>query len=133
MKIILPMSRFNNLIMVDVFIWNVKWQKYNQMLITLDTGASVTTISSDILHKLGYDVTSGNSRRITTASGIEYVRALNIEKLKIGSKEQMNVEIYAHSFPQESFSLGVLGLNVLQKFDVNLLFSRDRIELTEIE
>ena len=132
MKIILPMRRFDNLIMIDVFIWNLNQQKYSQMLITLDTGASVTTISSDILHKLGYDITSGISRRITTASGIEYVKALNVEKLKIGSIEQTNVETYAHSFPQESFSLGVLGLNVLQKFDVNLLFSKRQVELTPL-
>ena len=40
--------------------------------------------------------------------------------------------VYAHSFPQESFATGVLGLNVLSLFDVNLLFSKQLIELTEI-
>ena len=43
-----------------------------------------------------------------------------------------NVLVYAHTFPQESFASGVLGLNVLSKFDVNLLFSKKLIELTLI-
>ena len=39
-----------------------------------------------------------------------------------------NVQVYAHTFPQESFSSGVLGLNVLSLFDVNMLFSKGLIE-----
>ena len=119
------------MIMIDVHLWNINRQNYDQMLITIDTGASVTTVSSDILVKLGYDVALGENRRITTASGVEYVKSINISKLKIGNFELSDIEVYAHSFPQESFSLGVLGLNVLRNFDVNLLFSKGRIELLE--
>ena len=43
-----------------------------------------------------------------------------------------NVLVYAHTFPQESFSTAVLGLNVLTGFDVNFLFSKGLIELTKI-
>jgi len=131
MKTILPMRGLYNLIMIDVHLWNINRQNYDQMLITIDTGASVTTVSSDILVKLGYDVALGENRRITTASGVEYVKSINISKLKIGNFELSDIEVYAHSFPQESFSLGVLGLNVLRNFDVNLLFSKGRIELLE--
>jgi len=102
------------------------------MSITVDTGASVTTISTDILFHAGYDITSGTTKRITTASGIEYVKEILVEKIKLDTFEMNDVLVYAHTFPQESFSSGVLGLNVLSRFDVNMLFGTGLIELTSI-
>jgi predicted aspartyl protease len=129
MKTVLEMSFISELVMVDINIWNKFISNYSQMSITVDTGASVTTISSDILYKLGYDISSGKVRRVITASSVEYVRTVTIDKLKLGEIEIENIEVYAHSFPESSFSLGVLGLNVLRNYDVNLLFSKREIEL----
>jgi hypothetical protein len=42
------------------------------------------------------------------------------------------VEVYGHMFPEESFSLGVLGLNVLKQFDIELLFSTKNITFTTL-
>jgi len=53
-----------------------------------------------------------------------------LEKIKLGNMELKNIPVYAHTFPQESFSTGVLGLNVLQDFDIQLLFSRQQIILS---
>ena len=99
----------------------------------LDTGASVTTISTDMLHKLGYGISSGKEKRIITASSVEYVRPVMIDKISIGGIELENIEVYAHTFPESSFSLGVLGLNVLRHFDVSLFFSKKEIELIRID
>jgi len=131
MKATLDMSFLSDLIMVDVSLWNKIINGYSHMLITVDTGASVTTISTDMLHKLGYDISSGKEKRIITASSVEYVRSVIIDRFKIGGIELENIEVYAHTFPESSFSLGVLGLNVLKSFDINLLFSKREIELTQ--
>ena len=40
---------------------------------------------------------------------------------------------YAGKIPEESFSIGVIGLNVLSQFDINILFSKKIIELIKIE
>ena len=109
-----------------------KENAYNKLSITIDTGASVTVISTDILFRAGYDVANENVRRITTASGIEYVKELTIDKVMLDNYELRNVMVCAHTFPQESFSSGVLGLNVLSEFDVNILFSKGLIELTKV-
>ena len=101
------------------------------MMITLDTGASVTTISTDLLHNIGYNTTGGKELRIITASGVEYVKSVYLDKMKIGAFEIENVEVYSHTFPESSFSLGVLGLNVLRQFDTNLLFSKNEVEFTK--
>jgi len=129
MKTVLDMVFLSDLVMVDINLWNKVTNVYNHMLITVDTGASVTTISTDLLYKLGYSVSSGQQRRIITASSVEYVRSVTIDKLRIGGVELNNIEVYAHTFPESSFSLGLLGLNVLKNFDMNFLFSKKVIEL----
>ena len=76
----LKINPFSGLIMVDIKIWNKNKSKLDRLPITVDTGASVTTISTDILFQAGYDVTSGRVVRITTASGIEYVKEVLLIK-----------------------------------------------------
>ena len=115
---------------IDVKMWSRVKNTYRTASLFLDTGAAVTTISKDILHILGYDTQSKEKRRITTASGIEYVDEVFIERLMIAGYELKNVKVYAHTFPQESFSDGVIGINVLSKFDMFISFPRKILELT---
>jgi len=115
---------------IDVKMWSRVKSTYRTASLFLDTGAAVTTISKDILHILGYDTQSKEKRRITTASGIEYVDEVYIEKLMIAGYELQNVKVYAHTFPQESFSDGVIGINVLSKFDMFISIKKKILELT---
>ena len=66
-----------------------------------------------------------------TGSGIAYVSEVLFDKIKIGKFVLHNVLIYAHDFPEESFTTGVIGLNVISAFDVNLIFSKRLIEITQ--
>jgi len=131
MKTKLKMNLLPELLMIDARLWNRISNDYSKMMITLDTGASVTTISTDVLHSIGYDTSGGKELRIITASGAEYVKSVYLDKMKIGTFEIENVEVYSHTFPESSFSLGVLGLNVIRQFDTNLLFSKNEIEFTK--
>ena len=79
----------SSLMMINIYLWNKKSSKFENMLITFDTGASNTVISKDILHILGYEFGDKEKTRVITAS----------------------------------FSMGVLGLNIMKKFDISLLFS----------
>ena len=73
----LDMDLFSGLIMTDIELWNKTKNQYSALKIVVDTGANTTTISTDILFRAGYDISTGVTRRITTASGIEYVKELN--------------------------------------------------------
>ena len=128
----LRIDPFSGLVMVDIGLWNKMKNSFSKLSIIIDTGANVTTISNDILFRAGYDIASGTTKRITTASGIEYVKQIVVEKIKLDTFEMNDVLVYAHTFPQESFSSGVLGLNVLKEFDVNIMFSKGFIELTKL-
>ena len=122
----------SNLMLVNVFLWNQRQAKFENMLITFDTGASNTVISKDILYMLGYNLGSGEKTRIVTASGVEYVEPMVMDKLRIGSHILEDVQIYAHTFPESSFSLGVLGLNVISQFDIQMKFSTKELVLDKL-
>ena len=81
MSTILDISYVSDLVLVDIDLWNMKIADYSRMLITVDTGASITTISKDLLHTLGYDVSTGRICRIITASSVEYVNEVTLEKI----------------------------------------------------
>ena len=129
---VIDMNILGGALYVDIPLWDTSSKKLRNTFLTFDTGATVTTISTDILTRLGYDVADGKVRKITTGSGTAYVREVIIDKIKLGSQVIDNVRVYAHDFPDESYSTGVIGLNVLSMFDINLLFSKQIIELTKI-
>ena len=128
----IDMVFMGNALFVDVKFWSKLNNCFDNALLTFDTGATVTTVSKDILQKLGYDVNSGYVHKIFTASGIENVREVSIDKLRLGDFELDDVLVYAHDFPVEGTSTGVIGLNALSLFDINLKFSKKLIELEKI-
>ena len=117
---------------VYISFWDKNKQKLRKGIFTFDTGASVTTISKDILFNLGYDVINGPVERISTASGMEYVRSVTLDKVQFGGIQLQDVNVYAHTFPEESLTSGVIGINILSNFDINMLFSQKQIVLKKI-
>jgi predicted aspartyl protease len=79
---------------------------------------------------LGYDTQSKEKKRITTASGIEYVDEVTLDKIIFAGMELANVTAYAHTFPEESFTKGVIGMNVLSDFDLFASFQREILKLS---
>ena len=128
----LPIDMTSGIPMVNLKLWSRTKGIYRSMLVTLDTGATITTLSKDILHLLGYEGKSKERKRITTASGIEYVDEVILDKMMLAGFELNDVTVYAHTFPQESFSSGVIGINVLSNFDMFISFRRGILQLTKI-
>lgn len=122
-----------NLITLNINLWSRRTQRFENMLITFDTGASTTVISKDILYVLGYEFENNDKTKIITASGVEFVDSVFVDKVNIGGHILDNVEVYAHTFPEASFALGVLGLNIMKCFDINILFSKGIIKLIPLE
>lgn len=123
----IKMEPMGNMVMLDLELWSKRVNRFRNMMVVFDTGASVTTISKDILYQLGYDVSNCEKVRITTASGVAYVDIVRVERLKIGQFILEDIEVYAHTFPEESFSVGVIGLNVIINYRVTLDFKTRQI------
>ena len=130
---VLDMHFVGGALYVYMDLWNRNLNRYNTAMLTFDTGATVTTLSNEIVLELGYDVEEGRQQSITTASDVVCVREVVIDRIRFGESELEKIKIYAHDFPEESFSLGVVGLNILTKFDIRLVFSEKRIELERIK
>ena len=132
-KTSVKMDNFGGALLVGVRLWDKTENRYRWAHLIFDTGASVTTISTEILYQLGYEPSGTDKATITTASDVIRVAQFKLDKIMIGDIEIADVDVYAHKFPEECFSLGVVGLNVLRCFDIELLFSKKIINLTRIE
>ena len=128
----IPIVIIGGIPMVYVKLWSRSSKSYKTILLTLDTGAAVTTISREIFGFLGYSMHTANKKRIITASGPEYVDTVILDKVMLANFEYNDVEVYAHTFPIESFSIGVVGMDILSSYDLFISFQQKFLRLSPI-
>jgi len=132
METSVKMDLFGGGLYIPVRLWSKSENSFRWISLTFDTGATITTLSPEIFHELGYEPSSKPKAKVTTASDVEHVSHFTIDAIKIGDIELNDVDAYALKFPEESFSVGVVGLNVLRQFDLELLFSQRMIRLKQL-
>ena len=132
METSVKMELFGNGLYIPVQLWSISENKYKDISLTLDTGASVTTLTPEIFYALGYEPSSMPKKKLTTASDVTFVSHYLLDAIKIGDIALKNTDAYALKFPEESFSMGVIGLNVLRQFDVELVFSQQVVRLKKL-
>ena len=116
------------IIIVPVQITGPKRKRYLRMI--LDTGATYTMISPEILIEVGYDLSSPIRKvAITTASSVEYAPFFKITHMEALRQEVSNIEIASHSLPPRIPAEGLLGLNFLRHFRNDLDFPKLQIKL----
>ena len=97
----------------------------------LDTGASITTIPTETALAIGCDPSKPKKRiEMITASGVEYVPVVVIPEIQFLGFKVKNIEASCLNLPTQSLVSGLLGLNVLAKFDLSLLFRQKRLEIS---
>lgn len=89
--------------------------------LVFDPGSFRTIIKTRLTDSLGYQATA-KSKRITTTSviGKEYGYTLTLKKLSILGFEFNDVEIAGFDLPEKYGIDGLLGLDLLEKFEVTL-------------
>ena len=103
---------------------------FRNVPVALDTGATITIIPSQVLIALGYDLLNAKERvQLITASGTEFAKRINVERLTVIGETIENIDVLCHDLPGNSPIKGLLGLNFLRHFDVNISFSTGTIEL----
>lgn len=113
---IVPYDRQNAVIIVDVTI-----NKEITRPFAVDTGASYTVISPEIARAL-HITPSAKAPKVTlqTANGRIQVPLVNLASLKIGELETPNVMAAVHSIDDSSNISGLLGLNMLNRFQMTV-------------
>src|SRR5262249_16622491 len=91
--------------------------------LALDTGASSTLISKDLLILIGYDPDAlPQTVHFTTGSGIESASRLPIDKIEVLGQERLSFSVIAHTLPPSAAIDGVLGLDFFRNHVLTLDF-----------
>ena len=121
-------SPAGGLIVLRLTVGGVDPDTFRNVFVALDTGASTTMIPTEVAMDLGYDLSNPNEQMIT-ASGVVLIKRITVRKLTAIGEMIENVDVVCHDLPEGSIIEGLLGLNFLRRFDVNISFSTGTIEL----
>lgn len=100
-------------------VTNHRQQKLNLLL---DTGASMTAITSASFHSLGIsaDAVEQGRRVFRTAGGVVMGTVYTIEDLQLGPYPLKNTQIAVIDFPTRPGIDGLLGMNILGQFQFQI-------------
>lgn len=120
----------SNLILIPIKVIGIDGESFRDIEVALDTGASTTSIPIYVASALGYSTSDPKSiNEIVTGSGVEEAPVIEVKALTAIGQTIENIEVICLDLPLEVHAEGVLGLNFLLNFDVNILFSKGIIEL----
>jgi len=98
----------------------------------LDTGASLTMIPPDIAKKLGYDLARPNRMvDLITATKVEKAPTVILEAIELLGQRVAKVEVVCKDLPPKSRAEGLLGVNFLDHFDIELFYKSGRLEFKD--
>jgi len=99
--------------------------------LALDTGASSTVISKEILLTIGYDPNAlPKTVKFTTGSQVESAARVAVDKIEALDHERFGFSVIAHTLPPSASIDGVLGLDFLRGCDLHINFKTGEITLT---
>ncbi len=87
----------------------------------VDTGSTYTVIESEILRKIGCPPsTARDTRQIITASGRVNVPRVQVAQIHCFGQRIENYHVFAHVFPREFYFDGLLGMDFLEGFPLEI-------------
>lgn len=96
----------------------------------IDTGATFTIVSWATLVSLNLDPAGSTVRKhITTANGMVLMPEVLIERVDALGQRVTQFPVLAQTIPLGSKVAGVLGMNFLREFEINLNFKQAFIEI----
>ncbi|MCI0379503.1 MAG: retropepsin-like domain-containing protein [Gemmataceae bacterium] len=98
--------------------------------LALDTGATQSLLSWDILVAIGYDPTKEKELvQITTGSGVEFVPRMKVKRVRALGKMRKNFAFLCHNLPPSATVDGLLGLDFLRMRRLVLDFRNGQVSL----
>lgn len=98
-----------------------------QTKLMLDTGASITSLSSDVLNQLSPRALYLGDVTVNTANGQISVKRYQIESFKVGMQTIYDFEVLSI---ENIRGQGLLGMNFLSRFKFNINQQTDELELS---
>ncbi|MGH7817486.1 MAG: TIGR02281 family clan AA aspartic protease [Candidatus Binatia bacterium] len=115
-KVSIPFEKNGNIVIVPVTLNNRQTTK-----LVVDTGASYTFISHALARDLAIDV-SRNAKTVPfhTANGVVEAPLTNLDSITVGGMEIKNLTAAVHDTTPDSHASGLLGLNFLSNFRMDI-------------
>jgi predicted aspartyl protease len=114
--------------MLKAFLEGPKGKAYPRLL--LDTGSAYTIISQEILESIGCSPAAAKKKqRIITGSGHEIVPVVRLSRFHCLGKAIENFEVLAHTLPFGTYVDGLLGMDFMNRFEVEIKIGTGEIFL----
>lgn len=118
------------LIVFPIRVSDINGDVFRDVVVALDTGATTTIIPTEIALALGYDLANPEGQmELLTVSGTVSAKLITVRELTAIGETVHDFNVLCHNLPGNSGIKGLLGLNFLRYFDVNISFSTGTIEL----
>jgi predicted aspartyl protease len=99
--------------------------------LALDTGATGTMINVAPLTTIGYDPSLVPDRvQVTTGSGVEYAPRIPVTRIKAMGQVRDHFPVLAHTLPPSASIDGLLGLDFLRGYELNIDFRKGTMSLS---
>ena len=100
------------------------------VVLMLDTGATTSTFSEEVLISLGYDLAAATDRvRMVTGSGVTTVPRVVLTRMTALGHSLFGLPVLAHSLPKGVAVNGLLGLDFLRDRVLTIDFKTGLIRL----
>jgi len=115
-----------------IFPCTIECRHIGEVRLALDTGASTTTIREDALTDIGYSPKSLTDLvSFSDASQSHLVPRVTLKSFSLAGARIDNLEVLAYTIPDGID--GVIGLNFLRHFNLNLNFDRGILTMERID
>jgi predicted aspartyl protease len=98
----------------------------------IDTGASCSAIAEFWLRPLGYSEAKTIKEQRNTASGINYIDIFVMEKIFFAGQAFENIKMNVLKLPKTSQIDGLIGMDILMKFDITLSNTQGTIKIIPV-
>lgn len=120
---LIPLRRTGNSYLVRVVL-----NRSVEANLVVDSGADVCMISHDLASKLNLNLNGAEQSVVSGIGGKAQVRKAVIDTMRIGSVTNHNVKVAIHDLPSRED--GLLGMNVLRKYNFSIDPSRNLLQLS---
>jgi clan AA aspartic protease (TIGR02281 family) len=124
-KASVPMEKHGQVVIIEATINRKKAGKF-----VVDTGASYTMISSSMARELSIDLGSNQpTLNFQTANGLIQAPVTNLDSIAVGGMEVKNLTAAVHDAVPDARVTGLLGLNFLSHFRIDIDTQRNLLHL----
>lgn len=124
-KALVPFKRAGTVVIVEAILNNKE-----AVNVVVDTGASMTMLTRATAAKLGLDVTKPVAMmKFHTANGMIEAPVLNLASLTVGGLRLDSLQVVIHDWSPHTEVHGLLGLNYLRHFKMDIDTDRSVLEL----